>query len=179
MPRFIHIAAPGGGGGPSYGSEQYFSPDFSSPAGSFQDDITYGVRFDTDVDGRVTGGRLYVDFDPGGDPQPDRMQLWEVGNSTPLADVAVSPDSSDASGWEQFSFPAPILVTAGTDYELTFSASSPDAWWQYQNTTIADVGDLNEINSDQGRFVDAPQTLPDTDDTTGFPGVSPVFEPEL
>jgi methionine-rich copper-binding protein CopC len=77
-----------------------------------------GMRFKADVNGVITGVRFYKgSFNTG----THVGSLW-TNTGTLLGRVTFSGESS--SGWQQANFSAPVPVTAGTLYVVSYHASS-------------------------------------------------------
>jgi uncharacterized repeat protein (TIGR01451 family) len=74
--------------------------------------VELGLKFHSDINGTVTGVRFYKDPSEGGSHVG---HLWSA-TGTKLAEVTFS---ETASGWQQANFPAPVAITAGTDYWIS------------------------------------------------------------
>jgi phosphodiesterase/alkaline phosphatase D-like protein len=77
-----------------------------------------GVRFRTDVNGSITGVRFYKGA---GNNGPHTGHLWTASGQL-LGTVTFTGES--ASGWQQALFAAPVQVTAGTTYVVSYFTSS-------------------------------------------------------
>jgi N,N-dimethylformamidase beta subunit-like, C-terminal/Domain of unknown function (DUF4082)/Bacterial Ig-like domain/Bacterial Ig domain len=80
--------------------------------------IEVGVKFRSDVSGRVTGIRFYKSSTNSG---PHVGSLWN-SNGTLLAQATFVNET--ASGWQQVNFASPIAISAGTTYVASYHASS-------------------------------------------------------
>lgn len=78
--------------------------------------VELGVRFRADVDGLVTGVRFYKDVSNTGEHV---ATVWTSAGS-PLGSVTFSNETS--SGWQHADLPAPVPVTAGTTYIVSYHA---------------------------------------------------------
>jgi len=78
--------------------------------------VELGLKFHSDINGTVQGVRFYKDPSEGGSHVG---HLWS-STGTQLAEVTFS---ETASGWQQATFPAPVAITAGTDYWISEFAS--------------------------------------------------------
>lgn len=76
-----------------------------------------GTRFHSSAAGRITALRFWVQP---GDSDDTTMILWDYATKTELASVSGTP--SGAEGWFQLSLPAPVTITAGTEYVVTYNA---------------------------------------------------------
>ena len=78
--------------------------------------VELGTAFSADADGVVTGVRFYKS-EPNTGPHP--VSLWTAGGSL-LA--TATPATESAAGWQTVSFAAPVPVTAGTTYVVSYLA---------------------------------------------------------
>ncbi|MFY1698280.1 MULTISPECIES: DUF4082 domain-containing protein [unclassified Solwaraspora] len=83
---------------------------------STQPAVEVGVRFTPQIDGLITGLRFYKGE---GNTGEHRGTLWSNGGSV-LA-TAVFTEETD-TGWQQVSLPAPVPVSAGTSYVVSYFA---------------------------------------------------------
>ena len=82
--------------------------------------VELGVKFKSDVSGKITGIRFYKSSNNTGTHVGN---LWSCGNSscstgTNLASATFSGET--ASGWQQMSFSNPVAITAGTVYVASY-----------------------------------------------------------
>ncbi|MDQ1461748.1 MAG: hypothetical protein QOI08_3232, partial [Actinomycetota bacterium] len=99
---------------------QLFAPS-ATPSTSTVFDFSsteLGLRFKADVNGYITGVRFYKGQFNGG---THVGSLW-TNTGTLLGRVTFSGESS--TGWQQASFSAPVPVTAGTLYVVSYHANS-------------------------------------------------------
>ncbi len=78
--------------------------------------VELGVKFRTNVNGRITGLRFYKGA---GNTGTHVAHLWSE-SGTLLATATFG--SETASGWQQVSFPTPVNVTANTTYVASYFA---------------------------------------------------------
>ena len=90
------------------------TPDLASVADTGS--VELGVKFTADVDGLVTGARFYKGPDNTG---THTGSLWSA-DGTLLAKATFSGES--AAGWQTVTFDAPVPVTAGTTYVVSYRA---------------------------------------------------------
>jgi hypothetical protein len=96
-----------------------FFPPTTVPANPHFNDtpVTLGVKFRSDVDGRITGLRFYKDpLDTG----THVGQIWSRSGSL-LSSVVFSETSS---GWQQADFPVPVSIAANTTYIAAYHTST-------------------------------------------------------
>lgn len=92
------------------------------------DPATLGLRFTPTADGFVQGVRFYKSA---GNTGPHTGALWSV-DGRQLATVAFANET--ASGWQTATFGAPVAVTAGTTYVVSYTTttgrySAADWFW--------------------------------------------------
>jgi hypothetical protein len=85
--------------------------------------VELGVKFKSDVSGRITGIRFYKSSSNTG---AHVGNLWSCGNAscstgTKLASVTFSGES--ASGWQNMNFSNPVAIAAGTIYIISYHAN--------------------------------------------------------
>src|SRR3984893_14006831 len=73
--------------------------------------VELGLKFHSDINGTVQGVRFYKAPSEGGSHLGN---LWSATRTQP---------AETASGWQQATFPAPVAITAGTDYWISEFAS--------------------------------------------------------
>jgi hypothetical protein len=78
--------------------------------------VELGVKFTSDVDGKVTGIRFYKGS---GNTGTHVGNLW-TSTGTRLASVKFTNEST--TGWQQASFSTPVAITAGTTYVASYHA---------------------------------------------------------
>jgi methionine-rich copper-binding protein CopC len=94
--------------------------------------VNLGVKFTTDVNGWIAGIRFYKGA---GNTGTHVGSLWSSGGS-PLAQVTFSGES--ASGWQTAYFTAPVPVTAGTTYVVSYFA--PNGGYSVDSGAFASAG---------------------------------------
>jgi hypothetical protein len=82
--------------------------------------VELGVKFKSDVSGRITGIKFYKSISNTG---AHVGNLWSCGNAScstgaKLASVTFSGES--ASGWQNMNFSNPVAITAGTIYIVSY-----------------------------------------------------------
>jgi hypothetical protein len=89
----------------------------------FEHDSTYelGTKFWSDVNGQIAQVRLYASAQEGGS---HTVRIWQVNT----AEIAAGPYpwniTFGTEGWKTFTLPAPLSITANTDYIVAISNSS-------------------------------------------------------
>jgi hypothetical protein len=78
--------------------------------------VELGVKFKSDVDGKITGIRFYKDATNTG---THIGSLW-TASGTELASATFTNET--ASGWQQVTFATPVTITAGTVYVASYLA---------------------------------------------------------
>jgi Domain of unknown function (DUF4082) len=81
----------------------------------------FGTKFYTDVSGQLTGVRIYTNAVEGG---AHTVRIWQVSNKALLAGPYTWNISSGTEGWKTFNLPAPLGISANTDYIVDVSNSS-------------------------------------------------------
>ncbi len=91
--------------------------------GVYENDADYelGTRFRADVNGTITQVRLYTNALEGGS---HTVRIWRVSDSAVVAGPYTWNFSSGNAGWKSFTLPAPLSITANTDYTVSVSNSS-------------------------------------------------------
>jgi hypothetical protein len=87
-----------------------------TPADNESSAITVGVRFKTDVGGKITGVRFYKGT---GNSGTHVANLWGP-DGTKLAEATFTGET--ATGWQQVTFSQPVTVTAGAVYTASYYA---------------------------------------------------------
>jgi hypothetical protein len=95
--------------------------------------IELGLKFRANEDGLVTGVRFYKGGASNTDPPIGH--LWDI-TGAPLGSVTFTNET--ASGWQTALFPAPIAITAGTTYVVSYLA--PQGRYSATNLTFATDG---------------------------------------
>ncbi|MGZ4708978.1 MAG: DUF4082 domain-containing protein, partial [Acidimicrobiales bacterium] len=86
------------------------------PADSDANSVSLGVRFQSDVNGYITGVRFYKGA---GNTGTHVGSLWNTAGQR----LASAPFTGEtATGWQQANFPSPVAVTAGTTYIASYYA---------------------------------------------------------
>lgn len=111
------------------------------------DAVELGTAFTTDTDGAITGVRFYKSPQNTG---THAVSLWTSGG-TRLATANATAEST--TGWQTASFDAPVSVTAGTAYVVSYLAPNG----RYSSTAAGlssplDVGPLHTATN-AGRYV--------------------------
>src|SRR5829696_5880713 len=88
----------------------------TSPSDADSAAVELGVKFQSDVDGTVTGIRFYKGS---GNTGTHVGHLWSR-TGTMLASATFSSETS--TGWQQVLFPSPVAITAGTTYVASYYA---------------------------------------------------------
>ena len=78
--------------------------------------VELGVKFQSDVEGFITGLRFYKGAATSG---AHIGNLWTNGG-TPLASVSFTNET--ASGWQEVALPVPVAITANTTYVASYHA---------------------------------------------------------
>jgi hypothetical protein len=94
--------------------------------------VELGTMFTSDVDGAVTGVRFYKSTANDG---THIGSLWAT-DGTLLAQVTFTNETD--SGWQQASFSAPVPITAGTQYVISYHA--PDGHYSDDGAYFANSG---------------------------------------
>ncbi|HEY7180519.1 MAG TPA: DUF4082 domain-containing protein [Blastocatellia bacterium] len=97
-----------------------FTPPNDMPADPISDDdgaVEVGLKFSSDVDGLINGVRFYKGGAANGGPHVGH--LW-TSAGTLLGSVVFTDETE--SGWQQASFLAPVPITAGTLYIVSYFA---------------------------------------------------------
>jgi hypothetical protein len=105
--------------------------------------VELGVKFKSDVAGKITGIRFYKGT---GNTGTHIGSLWS-STGTRLAQATFSNET--ASGWQQVNFTTPVNITAGTTYIASYFAPvgryAGDS--QFFNTAGVDNGVLHALRS--------------------------------
>ena len=125
-------------------------------------DYELGVKFQTSVNGSITGVRFYK---PAGTTGTHIGKLWTGGGVLLASATFVETDS----GWQTVSFSSPIAVSAGTTYVASYSWPS-GSYYPYQanafSTTGVTNGPLTALQSGtdgpNGVYNDSPGSFPQT-----------------
>jgi hypothetical protein len=88
----------------------------ATPADPDNAAVEIGVKFRSDVAGRVTGVRFYKGT---GNTGTHVGHLWSASGQL-LASVTFTGET--ASGWQQATFPTPVSISAGTTYIVSYYA---------------------------------------------------------
>jgi hypothetical protein len=80
--------------------------------------VELGMRFRSEVAGRVTGVRFYKGA---GNTGTHTGSLW-TSTGTLLATVTFAGET--ASGWQQMNFSAPVVITANTTYVISYHTNT-------------------------------------------------------
>jgi len=98
----------------------YFAPNTVPPTvdGGDTAAVELGMRFTADTDGFVTGARFYK---AAANTGTHTATLW-TANGQKLATATFTNET--ASGWQQVSFNAPVAITAGTTYVISYHTNS-------------------------------------------------------
>lgn len=91
--------------------------------GVYENDADYelGTRFRADVNGQVSQVRIYTNALEGG---AHTVRIWRVSGSTVVSGPHTWNITSGSVGWKTFTLPAPVPITANTDYIVSISNSS-------------------------------------------------------
>jgi parallel beta-helix repeat protein len=105
--------------------------------------VELGMKFQSDVDGYVTGVRFYKGANNTG---THVGSLW-TSDGTLLARVTFTNET--ASGWQEATFSSPVLIKANTTYIVSYFA--PNGGYAYDNGYFAnsryDGGPLHALSS--------------------------------
>ncbi len=93
--------------------------------------VELGVKFKSDINGRVTGVRFYKYAQNTG---THTGSLWTAGG-TLLGTVTFTGET--ASGWQQATFPTPIAITANTTYVVSYHTNTGYYAWTVNGLTAA------------------------------------------
>ena len=80
-----------------------------------------GTKFYADVSGQLTGVRIYTNALEGG---AHTVRIWQVSNKAVVAGPYTWNISSGTEGWKTFNLPAPLGISANTDYIVDVSNSN-------------------------------------------------------
>lgn len=80
--------------------------------------VELGVRFSSDVDGRVTGIAFYRSA--ADDAANHTVTLWDTSTGQALATATTQTET--AAGWQLASFDTPVSISAGTPYTASYTA---------------------------------------------------------
>jgi hypothetical protein len=94
--------------------------------------VELGVKFKSDVNGKITGIRFYKGT---GNTGTHIGSLW-TSTGTKLASATFTNET--ASGWQQVTFTTPVSITAGTVYVASYFA--PVGRYAADNATFANAG---------------------------------------
>jgi hypothetical protein len=102
----------------------------------FENDGVYelGTRFYSDVNGTITQVRLYTHASEGGN---HTVRIWRVSGATVVSGPHTWNITSGTAGWKTFTLPAPLAITANTDYIVAISNSSTDRYYAEQVSGVA------------------------------------------
>jgi Domain of unknown function (DUF4082) len=103
--------------GPASSTRSIWSPTATPTNPSFPDAtaVEVGVKFRSDVNGRITGIRFYKGS---GNTETHVGSLWNNNDKSLLAQANFSGET--ASGWQQVTFDTPVAITAGTTYVVSY-----------------------------------------------------------
>lgn len=124
-----------------------------------------GVKFTSDINGKVTGIRFYKSTSNTG---THIGRIWSVGSpGLQLASVTFTGES--ASGWQEMTFSSPLSIVSGTTYIASFSC--PNGHYSANVGYFASAHDSPPLHalansSDNGVFDTNPGTYPGTNSST-------------
>jgi Domain of unknown function (DUF4082)/Bacterial Ig-like domain/Bacterial Ig domain len=103
--------------GAASSTRSIWSPTATPTNPSFPDAtaVELGVKFRSDVNGRITGIRFYKGS---GNTGPHVGSLWNNTDRALLAQANFTNET--ASGWQQVTFATPVAITAGTIYVASY-----------------------------------------------------------
>jgi hypothetical protein len=104
----------------------------ANPSSSDAGSVELGVKFKSDVAGKITGIRFYKGANNGGTHVGN---LWS-SSGTKLASATFTNET--ASGWQQVTFATPVTITAGTVYVASYFA--PNGHYAADNSFFANAG---------------------------------------
>ena len=107
----------------------------ATPANPSVDDpnaVELGVKFQSDIAGSVTGVRFYKGV---GNTGTHTGNLW-TADGTLLSSVVFTNET--ASGWQEMSFPSPVVIAADTTYVVSYYA--PDGHYAADGSYFAASG---------------------------------------
>lgn len=84
-----------------------------------------GTRFYANVNGQVTGVRIYTNAQEGG---AHTVRIWNANTAALVAGPFTWTISSGTEGWKTFALPTALSITANTDYIVSVS-NSGDRWY--------------------------------------------------
>src|SRR5205823_6590931 len=91
-----------------------FSPSAAPTAYYTSTPVELGVKFRSDVNGRITGIRFYKGP---GDASVHTGSLW---SSTGVLLATATFSGETGSGWQQLNFSTPVAITANTTYIASY-----------------------------------------------------------
>ena len=158
-----------GGGGPSYGSDQYTGFNTLSGTVDYTDTaLTLGIRFQVQsgIDGRVMGLRINYESTPSN--APTYIGLWNDAGDTLLASSS-SPGYTATTGNQDGLFDTPYVTTASTWYRIGYSAGGSTFSFEASYGASYRYGDLASVLTvdGEGVYVATANDAPDTVDTGG------------
>jgi len=124
--------------------------------------VELGVKFRSDIAGKVTGIRFYK---YAGSTGSHSGSLWSSTGSL-LATGTFSGES--ASGWQQMTFSAPVPISANTTYVASYHTTGWCVDWSYFSGKGADNGSLHALAAG----VDGPNGVYIYGPGGQFPGLS-------
>ena len=89
----------------------------------FENDAPYelGTKFYSDLPGQITQVRLYTNAQEGG---THTVRIWNANGATVSAGPYSWNITAGTEGWKTFTLPAPLAITANTDYIVAISNST-------------------------------------------------------
>lgn len=106
--------------------------------GEYENDADYelGTKFWADVNGQITQVRVYTNAVEGG---VHSVRIWRVSDQTVVSGSHTWNIPSGSAGWKSFTLPAPLNITANTDYIVSISNSSDRYYASQQNGFNASI----------------------------------------
>jgi len=126
----------------------------------FENDSAYelGTKFWSDVNGQIPKVGLYSHVLEGGN---HTVRIWQANTGTMVAGPYTWNITAGTEGWKLFTLPAPLSITANTDYIVAISNSS-DHYYAEQAQGLASPivsGHLHTYTS-SGVYSTAPGAMP-------------------
>ncbi|MBT1070850.1 DUF4082 domain-containing protein [Pelotalea chapellei] len=95
----------------------------SQTPSTYENDQMYelGTRFSADVSGQITRVKIFTDAFEGGN---HTVRIWRVQDGAVVAGPFAWDFAAGSAGWKSFTLPAPLQISANTDYIVAVSNSS-------------------------------------------------------
>ncbi len=125
---FQQIATDAGAGNPPPPDSPNIFTTQTPSLFEFEAAYELGTKFWSDVNGTITGVRLYTNSLEGGD---HTVRIWNATTSSVVAGPYTWTVTSGTEGWKAFTLPTPLSISANTDYIVAIS-NGPDRYYAEQ-----------------------------------------------